>query len=58
MAVFAVEVVEVVVYRGQIEANDEAAACDTALRDLISRSGDGLMTFFEVADRTAAVVEE
>jgi hypothetical protein len=58
MPVFAVEVVEVVAYRGRIEAEDEGAARRAALADLVAQSGDGIMAFLEVADRTAAIVED
>jgi len=58
MPIFTVEVVEVVVYRGDIEAATEAEAREAAVSDLIAHSGAGKVTFAEVADRTATIVEE
>jgi hypothetical protein len=58
MPVFTVEVVEVVVYRGEVEAATEGEAAQTAVADLISEAGHGRMAFVEVADRTATIVED
>lgn len=58
MPVFTVEVAEVVVYRGTIEAATEEEATATAVADLIANSGRGKVAFLEVADRTATVVSD
>lgn len=58
MPVFTVEVVEVVVYRGTIEAATEEEATAAAVADLMAHSGGGKVAFFEVADRTATVVPD
>jgi len=58
MAVFTVEVVEVVVYRGAIEAATEGEAAQAAVADLMAHAGGGQMVFHEVADRVASVVDD
>ena len=58
MPIFTIEVAEVVVYRGQVEAATEAEARAAAVDDLIANAGAGRLVFAEVADRTATVVEE
>ena len=58
MPVFTIEVAEVVVYRGQIEAATEAEAREVAVQDLIVHAGAGQVAFAEVADRTVTVVDE
>jgi hypothetical protein len=58
MPVFTVEVVEVVVYRGTVEAPTEEEAKATAVADLLAHSGGGKVVFHEVADRTASVITE
>ncbi len=58
MPVFTVEVVEVVVYRGAIEAPTESDAAQAAVADLMAEAGLGKMAFHEVADRTATIVDD
>lgn len=58
MPIFTVEVIEVVVYRGQIEAGTEAEAREAGVADLIAHSGAGQMVFAEVADRIASIIDE
>lgn len=55
---FVVEVVEVVVYRGAVEATTEDEATALAVADLMANAGRGQVTFVEVADRTAEVVAD
>jgi hypothetical protein len=57
MPIFTIEVAEVVVYRGQVEAETEAEARAAAVDDLIANAGAGRLVFAEVADRMATVVE-
>ena len=58
MAVFVVEVVEVVVYRGSVEAPSEGDATAAAVADLLAHAGGGQVSFVEVADRTATVITD
>lgn len=58
MPIFTIEVAEVVIYRGQIEAPSEADARVAAVQDLIANAGAGQLAFAEVADRTATVIDD
>ena len=58
MAVFMVEAVEVVVYRGSVDAETEDDARVAGVADLMAHNGHGQVTFVEVADRTASIVAD
>ena len=58
MPIFTIEVAEVVVYRGRVEASTADEARAAAVQDLIANAGSGQLAFAEVADRTATIIDD